>query len=66
MRDIKVITNSLEPKTISELYNKTKGNTNIIPLTISTILLKYSKEYSNKNPDIIIFLQDNNLYKDLN
>jgi hypothetical protein len=54
--DIKVITNSPKPKSISELYSKAKSNTGIISFTISTISLKYSREYSYKNPDFIIFL----------
>jgi hypothetical protein len=56
IRNIKVITNSPEPKIISEFYNKTKSNTDIIPFIIPAILLKYSKEYSYKTPDIIVFL----------
>jgi hypothetical protein len=56
MRDIKVITNSPEPKTIPELYSKTKGNISIISSIISAILLKYNREYLYKNPDFIVFL----------
>jgi hypothetical protein len=54
--NIKVITNSPESKPISELYSKAKSNTNIISPTIPAILLEYNKEYSYKNPNIIVFL----------
>ena len=56
MEDIKVITNSSEPKSISKFYNKVKSNIDIISFTISIILLKYNREYFYKNPDIIVFL----------
>ena len=56
IRNIKVIINSPEPKTISELYNKAKDNINIISFIIFAILLKYNREYLYKNPDIIVFL----------
>ena len=45
-----------KPKSVSKLYNKTKNNISIIPSIISIILLKYNREYSYKNPDIIVFL----------
>jgi hypothetical protein len=54
--DIKVITNSPEPKPVSELYSKAKGNTGMISLTIPAILLKHGRECPYKNPDIIVFL----------
>jgi hypothetical protein len=56
IRDIKVIINSFEPKTISEFYNKTKNNIDIIPFIISISLLKYNKRYFYKNSNIIVFL----------
>jgi hypothetical protein len=56
IRDIKIIINNSELKTISEFYNKTKSNIGIISLIIPAILLKYNKEYPYKNPDFIIFL----------
>jgi hypothetical protein len=43
-------------KSISELYNKTKSNIDIISLIIPAILLKYNRECPYKNPDIIVFL----------
>jgi hypothetical protein len=56
MGNIKVITNSSKPEPISEPNNKTKSNIGMISSTIPTISLKYSREYSYKTPDIIIFL----------
>jgi hypothetical protein len=54
--DIEVITNNPKPEPVSESNNKTKGNTGIIPPIIPAILLKYSREYPYKIPDIIVFL----------
>ena len=54
--NIKVITNSPEPKSIPEFYNKAKGNIDIIPLIIPAISLEYSRECPYKNPDIMVFL----------
>jgi hypothetical protein len=54
--DIKVITNSSELESVSELYNKAEGNTDIISPIIPAILLKFNRGYSYKNPDFIVFL----------
>jgi hypothetical protein len=54
--NIKVIINNPEPKPVPEPNSKAKNNTGMIPPTISTISLKYGREYSYKTLDIIVFL----------
>jgi hypothetical protein len=61
--DIKVITNNPEPEPIPESNSKAKSNIGMISPAIPAILLKYGREYSCKTLDIIVFLQDNRLYK---
>ena len=61
--DIKVITNNPKPKPVPKPNSEAKSNTGIIPPTISAISLKYSRERPYKTPDITVFLQDNELYK---
>jgi hypothetical protein len=66
--DIKV--SSKGPKNNPKYYIKSEGNSkgddsiSIIPLTILAIILKYNRGRPYKNPNIIVFLLDNNLYKD--
>jgi hypothetical protein len=62
--NIKVITNNPEPEPVPEPNSKAKGNIGIIPPAIPTISLKYNRGRPRKTPDITVFLQDDELYKD--
>jgi hypothetical protein len=64
IRDIKASSNS--SKYNPKYYIKGEGNSSvgIIPSTILAITLKYNKGQPYKNPNIIVFLLDDNLYED--
>jgi hypothetical protein len=62
--NIEVITNDPEPKPVPEPNSKAKGNTGMISPAIPAIPPKHGRECPCKIPDIMVFLQDNRLYKD--
>jgi hypothetical protein len=64
--DIEVITDDPEPEPepVTEPYGKAEGDAGMIPPAVPAVLPKCGRGCPRKNPDVTVFLQDNDLYKD--